>query len=322
MCTKWLSVLFVVVAFAAASAPNAHSAGGNERGIHLVTSHLEDATGSTIGPDGALYVTHGATGRISRVDLRTGRSRTFASGLPAAVVGLGGVMDVAFLGKTAYALVTLVGADVGGNSVVGIYRIDGPSTSTVVADLGAFALSHPPRTPFDVPTGLQFALDVYRGGFLVSDGHHNRILRVTLDGDITEFAGFDNIVPTGLAVAGDRVYCARAGAVPHLPEDGRVLVIHPPAAAAEVAAGASLLVDVELRNRRELYALSQGDFPPDGVPAAPALPDTGRLVRVNWDGTMTVVAKELDRPTSLEFANGNAYVVTLTGDVWHIDLRS
>ena len=91
-------------------------------------------------------------------------------------------MDVAFIGKTAYVLVTLVGPDVGGDDVVGIYRVDGPDSFTVIADIGAFALANPPSTPFDVPTGLQFALDIYRGGFLVTDGHHNRVLQVTLDG--------------------------------------------------------------------------------------------------------------------------------------------
>src|SRR6266550_2149780 len=110
-------------------------------------------------------------------------------------VGLGGAMDVAFIGKTAYALVTLVGSDVGGSDVVGIYRVDGPDSFTVVADIGAFALSNPPVTPFDIPTGVQYALETYRGGFLVTDGHHNRMLRVTLDGEVTELIAFGNIVP-------------------------------------------------------------------------------------------------------------------------------
>ena len=73
---------------------------------------------------------------------------TFASGLPRAIVGVGGPMDVAFIGDTAYVLVTLVGSDVGGNDVVGIYRIDSPTSFTVVANIGEFSLSHPPNTSF------------------------------------------------------------------------------------------------------------------------------------------------------------------------------
>ena len=36
-------------------------------------------------------------------------------------------MDVAFRGKTVYVLVTLVGPDVGGSDVVGVYEVDGPT---------------------------------------------------------------------------------------------------------------------------------------------------------------------------------------------------
>ena len=90
---------------------------------------LEGASGSTVGPGGALYVTEGAAGRISRVDPKTGEITTFASGLPPAIPASAsvGAIDVAFIGKTAYVLVTLVGSDVGGSDVVGIYRVDGPT---------------------------------------------------------------------------------------------------------------------------------------------------------------------------------------------------
>ena len=43
--------------------------------------------GSTVGPDGALYVTVGATGEVVRIDPRTGAKAVFASGVPPAVVG-------------------------------------------------------------------------------------------------------------------------------------------------------------------------------------------------------------------------------------------
>lgn len=99
---------------------------------------------------------------------------------------------------------TLVGPDVGGSDVVGIYQVDGPHAFTVIADIGAFSVANPTTTAFEVPSGVQYALDVFRGGFLVTDGHHNRVLRVTLDGRVSEFVTLDNIVPTGLAVAGTR----------------------------------------------------------------------------------------------------------------------
>jgi hypothetical protein len=288
----------------------------------LLVAGLEGGSGSTIGPGGALYVTESDAGRISRVDPQTGEITTFASGLPKRLSPFtwGGPVDVAFIGKTAYALVTIVGPEVGGGSdVVGIYRVDGPDSFTVVADIGAFSLDNPPNTPFFVPTGVQYALQTYRGGFLVTDGHHNRVLRVTLDGEITEVITFANIVPTGLAVSGNTVYMAEAGPVPHLPENGKVMAFGPKSpTATEVASGAPLLVDVEFGRGRRLYALSQGDYSgnPEG---SPALPNTGALVEVNEDGTFTVIMDGLDRPTALEFIGNTAYVVTLTGEIWKIE---
>ena len=88
--------------------------------------------------------------------------------------------------------------------------------------------------------------------------------------------------------------------------------------ATEVASGAPLLVDVEFGGGR-LYALSQGIFPVGGDPGSPALPNTGSLVKVNGDGTVTVITEPLDRPTSLEFIGNTAYVVNLTGEIWKID---
>lgn len=308
-----LIVIFVPVA-ATATPPS------GEPNATRLASGLEGGSGSTIGPGGALYVTEGAAGEVSRVDPNTGDITTFASGLPTSIVGIGGAIDVAFIGGTAYVLVTLVGPDVGGSDIVGIYRVDGPDSFTVIADIGAFSLDNPPDTDFFVPTGVQYALETFRGEFLVTDGHHNRVLRVTLDGDISEFKVFGNIVPTGLETLGNTVYMAQAGPVPHLPEDGKVVSFTPKSSTTtEVASGAPLLVDVERGPGRTLFALAQGDFP-DGAPdGSPALPDSGALVEVNADGTFTGVVDELDRPTSLELIGNTAYVVTLPGEVWKID---
>jgi len=315
-----LLVLFAaLVAVSVPSAVIAAPHAGNPTVSRLVTG-LQGGLGSTVGPDGALYVTEPAAGRITRVDPQTGATTTYVDGLPKPVIGLGGATDIAFLGHTAYVLVTLVGPDVGGSAIDGIYRVDGPHTFTVVANIGQFAIAHPPATPFEVPSGLQFALQPYRGGFLVTDGHHNRVYRVTLDGTVTQLIAFGNIVPTGLAVRGRTIYMAEAGPVPHLPENGKVVSFgpKPTTAVTQVASGSPLLVDVEFGRGRTLYALSQG-VGSGGPPGSPALPDTGALVKVNADGTFTPVTTGLNRPTSLEFIGTTAYVVTLGGDIWKVD---
>jgi sugar lactone lactonase YvrE len=296
----------------------------------LLVDGLAGGSGSTVGPDGALYVTEGAAGRVSRVDPQTGEVTTFASGLPPFIIGVGGAMDVTFIGNTAYVLVTLVATDLNSvvgpgtvpepGNVVGIYRIDGPDSYTVIADIGAYNLANPPSGfNFFVPTGVQYSIEVFRHSFLVTDGHLNRVLRVTLDGEITEFMTFGNIVPTGLAVRGNTVYMAQAGSVPHAAADGRIVTFEPGSTSAtELASGAPLMVDVQFGRGRKLYGLAQGIWNGQAE-GSPAFPNTGQLVEVHADGTITVLAEELNIPTSMQVIDNDAYIVSLTGQIWKIE---
>jgi sugar lactone lactonase YvrE len=317
----WLVLLALGLLALAAPAAAGTTPHARQVTAHRLVAGLQGGSGSTIGPDRALYVTESAAGRITRVDPRTGATTTYASGLPRLLpaVGFGGPVDIAFLGRTAYVLVTLVGPDVGGGEVVGIYRVDGPDRFTVVADIGAFSIANPPATDFFVPSGVQYALQAYRGRLLVTDGHHNRVLRVTRGGQITVLRAFDNIVPTGMDVRGRTIYLAEAGPVPHLPSDGKVVAFRPRSTTVrEVASGGPLLVDVELGPRHRLYALSQGDFPPGAPEGSPARPNTGALLKANRDGTFTTITDGLNQPTSMELIRKTAYVVTLGGEIWKI----
>src|SRR5690349_20018802 len=113
-----------------------------------LASGLGVSLGSATGPSGDLFVPNGVTGTITRIDKKSGAQSTFASGIPELIgaVGIGGVTDVAFIGNTAYALVTIVDDPTlfPTGRVHGIYRIDGPHSSTVFADIGAFNIAHPP----------------------------------------------------------------------------------------------------------------------------------------------------------------------------------
>ena len=313
----------------AAAAADQNTAGTKAKpDLHsLQTQLVKDrgvSLGSTTGPGGDVFVPDGEAGAIFRIDPKTGDYTTFASGLPKLIpaIGIGGITDVAFIGGTAYALVTMVDDPdlFPTGQVNGIYRIDGPNSYTIVADIGAYNLAHPP-TGFDffVATGVLYSIQTYRGGFLVTDGHLNRVLQVTLDGEITVLQQFNNIVPTGLAVRGNEIYMSQAGPVPHLPENGKVVSFSSKqSSVTNIASGAPLLVDVEFGRGQALFALSQGLY--SGAPeGSPALPNTGSLLRVHADGTFSVIADKLNIPTSLEITGNTAYIVTLGGAVWVID---
>ena len=295
----------------------------------------EFVTGSTIGPGGALYVTDGAAGAVLRIDRRSGRVTPYADGLPPKAFpdDIGGPVDVAFAGGTAYVLVTLVSGTILGDppqpfgdpeAKNGLYRIERDGSNTLVADLGQWSVDNPPEPAFFVDTGVHFALEPYRGGFLVTDGHHNRVLWVDRHGSIHEIATFGNVVPTGLETAFGRVFVTQLGPIPHEPEDGKVVALRSGREPREVASGASMLIDVERGPHGKLYGLSQGQW--DGVgEGSRAKENTGRLVVVGRHGDLRPVVDRrgrelvLDRPTSLEFVGATAYVVSVTGVVYRVD---
>ena len=72
-----------------------------------------------------------------------------------------------------------------------------------------------------------------------------------------------------------------------------------------------------MRSRR-----ANGTASPKGRPPRPT---PGRLVRVDWDGTLVPVVDGageeivLDRPTSLELIGNTAYVISLSGTIVRID---
>jgi hypothetical protein len=320
-----------VVATAAATAllstavPSVSGAQGHHarQGAHahtLVDNLPGGGFGSTIGPGGDLFVTEPRRGAVARIDRHTGAVTTYVTGLPKQNpdIGLGGPTDVIFRRGVAYVLVTLVSPDVGGSDVDGIYRVNGPHHSTVVADIGSFAIAHPPGTPFDVPSGLQYALERYGHGFLVSDGHHNRVYGVRPNGGVRIFRGFSgDVVPTGMDVRHGAVYLSQAGPVPHHPWRGKIVRFHDAGDVQLIAKGAPLLTDVE-RGRTGLYAVSQGHFP-GGPAGSPAAPNTGSVVRATAAGGFVKIVCGLNRPTSIEIVRNTGYVTTLGGDVIKIN---
>lgn len=289
--------------------------------------------GSTIGPDGALYVTDGSAGEVLRINLPDGAVSSYATGFPPKAfqgADIGGPVDVAFVDGTAYVLVTLVSGLVEGEAFGdpaaknGLYRIEPDGTPKLIVDLGQWSIDNPPEPAFIVDTGVHFSMEPYDGGFLVADAHHNRVLWVDEAGAVKQVAIFGNEVPVGLETAGDQFYIALLGPIGHLPEDGKIVSVSAGGEPSPTASGQSMLIDVEQGPEDKLYALSQGEW--DGVgEGSRALPDTGRLSVVGADGTLTPVlgagGRELtlDRPTSIEFVGSTAYVVSVTGAVYRVD---
>ncbi|MBW9111950.1 hypothetical protein JNB63_20000 [Microbacterium trichothecenolyticum] len=88
-----------------------------------------------------------------------------------------------------------------------IYRVDDADRFTVIANLGDWSAQNPPPPDIDffLARGVQYAMHAIWGGPLVTDGHHNRVLRMSMSGDITLVEQFGNIVPTGITALGPLV---------------------------------------------------------------------------------------------------------------------
>ncbi|HMF70738.1 MAG TPA: hypothetical protein VK616_04665, partial [Flavitalea sp.] len=119
------------------------------------------------------------------------------------------------------------------------------------------------------------------------------------------------------------IYFTEAGPIPHLPENAKLMSLSTKShTAREVASAAGLdvglFVDVEFGIGNTLFVLAQGiwDGPFEG---APAMPNTGALLKLKPNGTFSVIVDGLNQPTSMELIGNKAYVVSLAGEVWKID---
>jgi sugar lactone lactonase YvrE len=335
----------LLAAFAAFGGIGAYAQeGGPPPTSGVVLTSVQGILGATIGPDGALYVGQGGTGgskevttpdgpgffglsgSIARIDPVTGDSTTVASNIASGAESNGGdgfgIADVAFLDGSLYYLTSgsfnlIEGLEAYPN---GIYKVskDGKS-SELVADLSAFNDAHPVEFPDAGPGGNPFGLAVVNDEFYVTDGNYNRVLHATIDGKINIVSSFENVVTTGITGRDNGpLIITEFGAFPFDPASGKVIQVgNPTGTQIELASGYSHLISAAYGPDGNLYALSFGDqAPPES--GDEAVPFSGKILRVNSDGTLTPIVDGLMFGTSLDFSGDIAYVSSLVGMVYQV----
>ena len=175
--------------------------------VTLFVSGMASGWAAPSDPDGDLLVTEAVTGRVLRVDPKNGDVSTFASGLPIRIVGTGGAMDYRIHRRN------------------GVRprrharrprrwwrrrsgRLSGRRSGQLHCHLRTSGSSRWPirraHRSLCRTSGVQYAIENYHGGFLVTDGHHNRVLHVGhRDGEVTESIALGNIVPTAWPSSGN-----------------------------------------------------------------------------------------------------------------------
>ena len=174
-------------------------------------------------------------------------------------------------------------------------------------------------TAFDVPTGVQYALETYRGGFLVTDGHHNRVLPGHARRRGQRADRVRQHRPDRAGDHGQHGLHGRGRTCPARSRGRQGGVVQ-----AEVTQRHGGGLRCPTPRRRGVWPRSRSVRPlaghlrwrPSGCSggAEHRQPREGER-----NGTFSAVVDGLDRPTSVEFIQNTAYVVTLTGEIWKIE---
>ncbi|MEN9933770.1 MAG: hypothetical protein RLZZ387_349 [Chloroflexota bacterium] len=298
--------------------------------LETVATGLSQPRGMVLAPSGDLIVAEAGapdleeeaapvsineSGRVSRVS-SAGQVTPLVERLPFTHdVASGtdvGPADVALLGGTLYVLTAEGHAPLSRM----LLRVAPGEPPQQVASFLAFALNDNLFGKMMGGAGVQanpFGLAAAPDGsaFYVSDGASGRVLKVTLDGQITVFAEVPKMPPlTGLTFGPDgRLYVTVFSVLPHTPGTGALWAADMAGGFAPVAEGLTMPIDVGFDPKGALYVLEFGDGRSPREPYA----GQGRLLRVGSGGERSVVLDRLDHPTSMLFSPGGDLFIALSG---------
>ena len=250
-------------------------------------------------------------GRISRVN-SNGVRTTVTDKLPSTVSQFGdvlGVTDVAFIGHNLYALLW-AGCSHGVPEVPnGIVRINLDGTHTVIADIGAWQVDHPVvnRGLDFEPEGNPNSMITVDNTFYVVEANQGQLLKVTLDGTVSRIidisASQGHVVPTVADYHHGNFYVGNLSVFPLVDGSSKIFKITPEGEISVEATGFSAIDGLVIDKRNRIYVLeisTGNDFP---------TPETGRIVRLNKNGSKDVIASGLSNPSAMTLGpDENLYV--------------
>jgi hypothetical protein len=288
---------------------NIYVAEAGSGGTHGTRASQCDQVTAPVGPYHS-----GRTARISRIG-PNGQRSTFASGFPSGISQFGdvvGVADVAFVGDQLVALVAGGGCSHGSGDVpAGVAKVSRSGDWSIVANLSAFQAAHPVAHPFAgdyEPDGTWYSMLHVHGSLFAVEPNHGEVVRIDPTSwnvrrvvDVSASQG--HIVPTALAERSGNLFFSQLGTFPVDPGTEKVFSLKQNGDLSAVAHGFTTVLGLDFDARGRMYVLETSHAA--GFPT----PGTGRVVRVNDDGSRKVIVDGLFFPTAMRFGpDGKMYI--------------
>ncbi len=343
-------LLLLVFAYPIEASPVIASSGSTAK-VTVFASGLYNPRGLTFGPDGYLYVAEGGRGgtmttsvsqcqqvptagpysggftsRISKISPAGVRS-TVVDNLPSSQTNpnmgslVSGVAAVAFIDHTLYGIEAGAGCSHGlAGTDNTLFRVNHDGTTTTIADLSEYIKSHPATNKslddFE-PDGTWYGMVSVRGVLYATEPNSQILIGVQQNGKIfrladlsTQFVPPDNWQgPTGITYHGN-FYIGTLGTFPVRPSTENIYKISPKGSVHTAAFGLTTAMSVAFDKDGNMYVLESDTTP--GYPG-PTAAGSGNVVRVNQDGSLTIIASGLVFPTAMTYGPDNALYVSNYG---------
>jgi hypothetical protein len=264
--------------------------------------------------------TGGFTSRISKV-APDGTVTIVADHLPSDQTSVNqgslvsGVADVAFMDDTLYAILAGAGCSHGlAGTNNGVLKVNPDGTTTMIANLSAFQMSHPVANPepddFE-PDGTWYSMIAVHGVFYAIEPNHGELDAISIGGQVRRVLDISNIqghiVPTALAYDGHDFYVGNLDTFPIKDGSSKIMKITPGGHLTTVYIGFSDILGLAFDSKGRLYVLENTTGHP--FPTQ----HTAKILRVDGKNQYTEIANGMTSPLSLPTAmtfgpDGNLYV--------------
>jgi hypothetical protein len=219
-------------------------------------------------------------------------------------------MDIVFVDGQLYALLSGGGEDFGSiETPNGVYRVNEDGSTDLLANLSSWIGDLPPSTvaPDYNSDGSLFDMEANEDGLLVSDAISGRLIKVGLDGTITQVADLSegHLVPTGVALAPEGgAYVGFETAAPYVDGSSKVVQVAEDGTVTDAWTGLTMVTDIVLGPDEALYAAEMSTGNTDAEPFYQL--GSGRIVRQTGPDSLEVVAEGLNLPVGLGFGPDGA----------------